>query len=161
MRDVDIRLVRPEDAGFLYSLMNEAEVLRALNEVPTSREDWVDAIRAWLEDGDERDYTILKENVQVGWFAFNGLEAGEGVVYLKMAVLLPEFQRMGIGSYVLARLIDEVKSCGFREVILFTNKDNIRAQKCYRKCGFHVVEELTERMSDGEVVERYRMVCEL
>ncbi len=161
MRDITIKNVTTEDADFLYSLMNEPEILHALNEVPTNRGDWVDAIQAWLEDGDEADYIIWKENVRVGWFAFNGLEAGDGTVYLKMAVILPEFQRMGIGSYVLVRLLDEVRCGRYREVILFTNRDNIQAQKCYRKCGFHVVEELTERMSDGSVVERYRMVCEL
>ncbi len=161
MRDIDIRLVTTGDAEFLYLLMNEPEVLRVLNEVPTSRDDWAEAVLAWAEDGDESDYIIWKENIPVGWFAFNGLESGDGTVYLKMAVILPEFQGVGIGSYVLARLIDEVRADGFSEVILFTNRDNIRAQKCYRKCGFHVDEELTERMSDGAVVERYRMVCEL
>lgn len=161
MQDIEIKKVTAEDAEFLYSLMNEPEVLRALNEVPTSREDWMDAIQAWAEDGDEEDYIIWKENVRVGWFAFNGLEADDSAVYLKMAVILPEFQRMGIGSYVLARLLDEVRAGRYREVVLYTNKENLRAQKCYRKCGFTVAEELTERMSDGEVVERYRMVCEL
>ncbi len=161
MTDIDIRPVTAEDAEFLYTLMNEPKILCALNEVLTSRENWVDAVRVWDEDGDEVDYIIWKKNVRAGWFAFNGLESDDGAVYLKMAVLLPEYQRMGIGSFVLARLLEFVRGGRYKKVILETNRDNIQAQGCYRKCVFCVVGEFEERMSDGAVVGKYRMVCEL
>lgn len=45
--------------------------------------------------------------------------------------------------------------------MLYTNADNVNAQKCYQKCGFVVVEEFQDVMADGSCVERYKMQCDL
>ncbi len=50
---------------------------------------------------------------------------------------------------------------GYGTVCLFTDRDNLPAQGCYRKCGFTVRETLTQQMSDGTQVERVKMICEL
>lgn len=76
-----------------------------------------------------------------------------------MALLFPEYQNKGLGAYVLSQLISQMKERSFVSVILFTDKDNINAQKCYQKCGFDVCEEFVETMSNGTDVERYKMVC--
>ncbi len=157
MRTIEIRTVTADDADFLFSLMNDPAIMRALNEPPSGREDWSEAVRGWLADGDESDYIVWKDGQRIGWFAFNGLQSADRTVFLKMAVILPECQQRGIGAYVLSRLLEEVRKNGYVSVALFTNKDNMSAQRCYQKCGFNVVQELSQEMSDGTIAERYKM----
>ena len=120
-----------------------------------------EAISAWQEDADEAGYLVLRDNVPIGWFAVNGLLAGDGTAFLKMAVLLPAWQNRGIGRSVLGYILDELRKQGVKEAALYTDQDNIRAQSCYTHCGFRIAETLTERMSDEAVVPRYKMVCSL
>ena len=84
---VCIRPVSAGDAAFLCSLMNHPSVLRALNEVPTTQQDWTDAIREWLSDEDEEDMIIIKDSSPIGWLGVNGLLENGKTVYLKMAAL--------------------------------------------------------------------------
>ena len=121
----------------------------------------VAAAKATQEDADEAGYLVLRDNVPIGWFAVNGLLAGDGTAFLKMAVLLPAWQNRGIGRSVLAYILDELRKQGVKEAALYTDQDNIRAQSCYTHCGFRIAETLTERMSDEAVVPRYKMVCSL
>lgn len=54
-KDIKIVLVNEKDAVFLSELMNNEEVITALNEVTTAAEVWVDAIAEWEKDDDEED----------------------------------------------------------------------------------------------------------
>lgn len=157
--EIEIKSVTLDDAEFLFRLMNDKTILTRLNEVPTAKEDWIQAILAWEKDEDEEDYIVRSHGEQAGWFAFNGLADGE--VYLKMAAILPKYQHRGIGTYALSRLLGELRERGYTSVSLYTNQDNVNAQRCYQKCGFKTVESFAEEMTDGTVAERYKMVCTL
>ena len=161
MEHIEIRNVTVQDAEFLFRLMNDPPVLRALHEVPTQRTDWEAAVSAWDEDPDEEGYIIFSGGQPAGWFAVNGLLADDQTAFLKMAVLLPSHQGKHTGRYVLAQLLDGLRTRGITSVQLFTDRDNLPAQKCYAACGFSIAEELEERMSDGAITGRYRMVCNL
>lgn len=158
---IAIKKVSADDAGFLFQLMNEPAVMRALNEVPTAARDWEEAVLAWREDADEEGYIIFSGEKPIGWFAVNGLLAGYRTAFLKMAALLPAYQGRHIGRYVLAKIMDDLKSAGIASLALFTNQDNRRAQRCYASCGFRIVETLTEEMADHTTVNRYKMECRL
>ncbi len=158
---ISIRRVSAGDEDFLFQLMNAPAILASLHEVPTQKRDWAEAISAWQEDADEAGYLVLRDNVPIGWFAVNGLLAGDGTAFLKMTVLLPAWQNRGIGRSVLGYILDELRKQGVKEAALYTDQDNIRAQSCYTHCGFRIAETLTERMSDEAVVPRYKMVCSL
>lgn len=129
--------------------------MRALNEQPTALNDWVAAIPIWNGDPDEEDYIIFEGETPVGWIGVNGLL--EKTAYLKMAALLPEYQGKGIGSLAIQQIVEGLKSKGYASVVLYTNQSNLRAQKCYAKCGFEVAGKLHEEMSDGSLQARYRM----
>ncbi len=161
MKKITIEKVTENDADFLFGLMNDTLILKRLNEVPTSREEWVEAVLAWENDDDENNYIVWEDDKQIGWFAVNGLQSADRTAYLKMAVMLPEYQNKGIGTYVLSKLIKTLRENGYVSVMLFTNKDNENAQSCYRKCGFEAVEYLNQKMADGSVAERCRMECRL
>lgn len=154
---IEIKRVSAGDAEFLFRLMNEPSVMKTLNEVPTAKVDWEEAVSAWNEDADEEGYIIFSGAQPIGWFAVNGLLADNHTAFLKMAALMPAYQGKHIGRYVLTRILTHLKSIGITSVQLFTNRDNLAAQKCYTNCGFSVAEELTEEMSDGSVAGRYRM----
>ena len=156
-RDIHIREVCDGDAEFLYRLMNDPAVLERLNEVPTEREDWAVAIGEWARDEDEEDYIVLCGDTPAGWLGVNGLLGGDGSAYLKMAAFLPEYQGRGYGTFAVRRILEELKKRGIGKVILFTDRDNMAAQACYRKCGFRTVGSLEEEMSNGKTVPRVRM----
>ncbi len=153
--------VKEDDAQFLYVLMNEPGILDALNEPSTQLCDWTGAISEWNGDPDEADYIIFDDKTPIGWLGINGLLSDDKTAYIKMLALLPQYQNMGIGSCVIEQFKADLKSKGFEKVMLYTDKDNYRAQKCYSKCGFTVMFSLTEKMSNGNIKERYKMQCVL
>ena len=161
MEDIEIRSVSAGDAEFLLQLMNEPAVMKALNEVPTEKRDWEEAVSAWSEDADEEGYIVLSSGRPIGWFAVNGLLADDHTAFLKMAALMPAYQGKHIGRYVLTQILENLRSRGITSVQLFTNQNNLAAQKCYKECGFSVAEALEEQMSDGVIARRYRMGCRL
>jgi RimJ/RimL family protein N-acetyltransferase len=157
-KELQIRPVNDSDAEFLYQLMNCPSLLERLNEVPTTRQDWTDAISEWLKDEDEEDYIVLAGDTPMGWLGVNGLRGGNGIAYLKMAAFLPEYQGRGYGTCSIRVVLDNLKRKGIEQVFLYTDSDNAPAQACYRKCGFKVVESLTETLSNGKDVDRVKMV---
>ena len=157
-KELQIRPVKESDAEFLYQLMNCPSLLERLNEVPTTRQDWTDAISEWLKDEDEEDYIVLTGDTSMGWLGVNGLRGGDGIAYLKMAAFLPEYQGRGYGTCSIRVVLDNLKRKGIEQVFLYTDSDNAPAQACYRKCGFKVVESLTETLSNGKDVDRVKMV---
>ena len=157
-KELQIRPVNDSDAEFLYQLMNCPSLLERLNEVPTTRQDWTDAISEWLKDEDEEDYIVLAGDTPMGWLGVNGLRGENGIAYLKMAAFLPEYQGRGYGTCSIRVVLDNLKRKGIEQVFLYTDSDNAPAQACYRKCGFKVVESLTETLSNGKDVDRVKMV---
>lgn len=160
-KNIKIKEVTTNDAGFLFQLMNDPSVIKALNEVPTEKSDWLEAVCAWKEDKDEAGYIIFDDTVPVGWFAVNGLLTDGKQAFLKMAVLLPAYQGKHIGRYVLRQILEHMKAKGYESVLLFTNQNNLAAQKCYANCGFKITDALTEEMSDHTMAARYKMECRL
>ncbi len=159
--NIRVQPVREGDADFLYRIMNDRAILDALDEVPTQRSDWVDAISAWNFDPDEEVYIILEDSTPIGWLGINGLLSEDKVAYLKMIGLFPQYQNKGIGTYAIKQALDMLRARGYAAVALYTNESNRRAQSCYRKCGFQVSEQFAEEMANGNLVQRYKMVLTL
>lgn len=156
---MNIRIVNvcEGDAEFLHRIMNDKNILDALDEVPTQLKDWIDAISAWYGDPDEEDYVIFDEKTPIGWVGINGLLSEDKIAYIKMIGLLSQYQNKGVGTYVINQFLGILKSRGFAGVALYTNQNNYRAQNCYMKCGFKVTEELIEEMANGNLTKRYKM----
>lgn len=161
MNKIRIAEVERKDASFLYELMNNEAVITALNEVPTTVDVWKEAVVEWKQDDDEKDYIIFEDDSPIGWLGINGLAAKDKTAYIKMIALLPQYQNNGIGQYVIDQAIEKLRSMGYTIVGLYTDKSNIKAQRCYLKCGFEIKNETEQKMSNGKVVKRYRMECRL
>lgn len=155
--NIRIQNVCENDAEFLCRIMNDKNILDALDEIPTQFSDWVDAISAWDRDPDEEDFIIFDENTPIGWLGINGLLSEDKVAYIKMIGLFPQYQNKGIGTYAINRSLGMLRSRGFTAVALYTNQSNSRAQNCYMKCGFKITEKFVEKMANGKFAERYKM----
>ena len=158
---IKIKKITSKDVHFLFALMNNSFILERFNEVLTTKDDWSNFINIWKNDEDENGFIIYKDNIKIGWFAFNNLLSNDKIAFLKIAVLLPNYQMQGIGTMVLNRLLKRLQKEGFLYCRLFTDCDNFNAQKCYRKCGFEVIDSVQDKMSNGTIKMRYLMECKL
>lgn len=157
MKNIKIIEVNESDAEFLNELMNNEAVMSVLNEIPTTIFVWNEAIKEWLQDTDEEDYIIFAGTMPIGWLGMNGLSSTDKKAYIKMIVLLPQYQNCGIGSFVIKKTIEGLKLRGYNSIGLYTDQSNIRAQQCYLKCGFNIIAEAEQKMSNSSVVKRYVM----
>jgi len=154
---IKINKVQESDAQFLYELMNNESVMSVLNEVPTAIKLWSDAIIEWGQDSDEENYIIFNKLEPIGWVGINGLSSEEKQAYIKVIALIPTYQKCGIGQYVINQIIENLKLRGYGSIGLYTDKSNVQAQHCYKKCGFQVTDEISQKMSNGAIVNRYKM----
>ncbi len=74
-----------------------------------------------LDTGDP-DYTILNRRV-----------------YVSRMIVKKEYRNRGIGTEILAFLIEKAKEIGYEEMTIGVDKDNVNALKLYRKFGFDEV----------------------
>ena len=95
---------------------------------------------ALVLDADDPDYTIPGRRV-----------------YISRMIVKKEYRNRGIGSAVLAFLIEKAKEMGFAEAAIGVDKDNANALHLYRKFGF------TEVLFDGadEYGEFYKLLKRL
>ena len=161
MENLKLETVNMNHAGFINNLMNDSTIKIVLHEPETNLDDWINAIHEWQNDLDEEDYIILNNNEPIGWIAINGLLSTNQSVYLKMLVLKTNYQNKGIGTFVLKSIIKYLKERNYQSILLYTDKSNVKAQKCYKKCGFKVIDSIIEQMSDQSYVERYSMKLDL
>jgi len=68
----------------------------------------------------------------------------------------------GIGSYVIKEAIRISKQrMSFSYVRLNVRKSNLRAIRCYEKCGFRICGEGRKKSKDGAIIEYYKMVMKI
>ncbi len=77
---------------------------------------------ALVLDTDDPDYTIPNRRV-----------------YVSRMIVKKEYRNRGIGSEILAFLIEKANEMGFEEMTIGVDKDNVNALKLYRKFGFDEV----------------------
>ena len=157
MTDFQLRPIEVNDASFLHALMNHPALMERLHQPPTSLADWQEAIRLWHSDPDEKGCIVTVTDHPIGWFAVNDLLSPGRIPCIKMAALLPEYQNQGIGRRVIAQLCADLQTQGYPAVRLFTDLDNLRAQRCYQRSGFRIINTLEEPWPDGSTLLRCEM----
>ena len=157
MEDIRIIKVTRKDALFINRLMNDKSTMERLNEVETTINVWEAAIREWEKDPDEVNYIIYKDMVSIGWFGINNLLSPNKQAFIKIIVLLPEYQSRGIGKWIISRALEELRQIGCKSVGLYTDNTNIPAQKCYKKCGFEITDTVIRKMTNGKNINRIKM----
>jgi ribosomal protein S18 acetylase RimI-like enzyme len=157
MKNIEIKKVQVEDAGFIHQLINNKFILDKLNEIETTLDVWVDAINIWESDLDEENYLIYINSKPIGWIGINGLVSETKHPFIKIITLLPKYHNQGIGKYVIKKILNNLKLREYKFVSLYTDCSNKLAQSCYKSCGFEVIKKTRQRMGNGLVIERYKM----
>ncbi len=81
----------------------------------------------------KKGYEIYSDGVKVGVIEYK--DFWNGMPYLSLIKLLPEFRRRGIGKEALRLFETEMKKRGEKAVLLSTQVDE-EAQHFYRKTGY-------------------------
>lgn len=99
----------------------------------------VDAMSAAYGTPDARYYVVEHEGTVVGGAGFarlHGSRAEDAVCELRKMYFLPLARGQGVGRALLALLLDEMRSAGFRRCYLETTRQMTAAQRLYRAAGF-------------------------
>lgn len=100
-----------------------------------------------LEDGD------LIGELHVTWRSEDRLAAADGQrAYLSAFRIREDRQGRGYGQLLLRGVIDAIEACGYREITIGVEDDNLRAKHLYRKFGFT---EFVERRSESYQGDAY------
>jgi len=84
----------------------------------------------------------------VAWLRINGLD-NKDMAWISMLAVSDKFQRQGVGSFAVRFAEDFVRSGGIKMLGIHTTVDNIAAQNCYKKLGYHIHEESEGTTGDG------------
>lgn len=135
---IELRPVAASDAPFLQTLNSNEQILKALAGTDTDVSFWEETIVAWQSDADEQAYLLLDRATddQIGWCAVNGLSGTDGIVYLKVVAILPEYCGKGIGQECIGMLFDRYCSRQSTRMRLWVDSGNERAIGCYSNAGF-------------------------
>lgn len=106
-----------------------------------SRELW----QQKLVDGQTK-YYIIHATEPVAWFS---LELEDGILWLAMLQVHPNFQRQGFGKMTLGFVEAEAKAKGISQVGIHATEDNLPASALYQSCGYAVTEYGPCTTADG------------
>jgi len=134
-----LRPATAADAGFAYRVSRETMRGHALATFGTwNQEEVRQRCSKNIADGFTR--IIELDDVQIGIYV---VERAPDHVQLLQIFILPEYQRRGIGSHLIERLLAEARATNLplRLRVLRVNP----AFELYRRMGFKVVQETPER----------------
>ena len=64
---------------------------------------------------------------------------------------LPENWHKGYGSMMMERVLDDIRKCGYSEVLLWVFTENKRARAFYESEGFHVINKTKSALNHEEI----------
>lgn len=134
---MNIKVIEKTDIPFLVRLMNAREIKSSIHIGDTDEKYWYDAYELWAADRYEISFIIRKGETPVGWMKLNCPDNTD-TAWISMLVILPEYQRQGIGSFAVSYAEDYFAGRGFSRIGIHTTKDNEAAQRCYTKLGFTI-----------------------
>lgn len=91
-------------------------------------------------------YYIVNKNIPVAWFR---LDLTEEILWVGMLQINPDFQRQGIGKYILTVVEDIARMNNVKKIGVHTTDDNLPAQLLYKSKGFCVEEYGECTTADG------------
>lgn len=84
-----------------------------------------------------------------GIVGYAGLMCIEPIADVQTIAVMPEYEGRGIGSALLARLIEEARKRSAADVLLEVRADNPRAQQLYLRFGFEQIHVRPRYYRDG------------
>ena len=127
---MEYRIATKGDIPFITEVYNEN--LESLHGVFRDEARW----KELLADKSCAYYIVCNE-CPVAWFR---LEAEDGLLWLGMLQVKPDFQRKGVGKYILSVFEAIAKEQGYAKVGIHTTEDNAAARALYAGAGYAVTE---------------------
>ena len=101
---------------------------------------------------------VLKDNIPVGFASFSPKEKNSTAYRLHKIYVLPEQQGTGTGKFLLAYVINSIKSLGGTSLELNINRYN-KARFFYEKQGFTITGMEDIDIGRGYFMNDYVMTC--
>ena len=137
--DTVFRLAEKSDIEFISETYNQN--IEKLHGVYRSSYDW-----ARLMDDGTSVYFVAVRDKAAGWFR---IEIENGILWLGMLQVSPDYQRLGVGKSVVEFVLELAKNKNVKTVGIHTTEDNFAARKLYSSCGFEVSEVGACTTADG------------
>jgi RimJ/RimL family protein N-acetyltransferase len=146
---VEIRKIKDSDAVALYNILDDLDEKTKGFFHPHSFDYYT--INEICNSDKDHYYVMLLDNELIG-YSFLRLFGYEIPSY--GLIIKKGYQRKGYGTILAKWCIKKAKELGYKRVILKTYKENISAQKIYKKLGFRIVGETKDK-------KQYKMELEL
>lgn len=162
--NVLIAPVKEADEEFICSIANNENLMSIFHDNPSKLQDWQYAIKEWLQDEDVKDYIIIRkeDKLPVGWVGINGLKSKDRSAWLKIIAIKPEYWGENYGSKTVAMVKNILKEQGYKKIFLWTDEANLRAQLCYKKNNFNIIDKQKLKVGSKELFkDRLLMECDL
>ena len=119
-----------------------------------------DVIRDEILRKGYRYVLVMERDAPVGYLAYRYEDRTHEVLISKL-YLLPSLHGRGIGRQMLQQVKDDAVRQGAASIILFVNKNNVKAIAAYERFGFLKAEAVVTDIGGGFVMDDYRMVLSL
>ncbi|MBW3546362.1 MAG: GNAT family N-acetyltransferase [Bacteroidetes bacterium] len=161
MTSLQVRLLKPADALEVADLHLQiwqqayAPIFGAerLQQLPAAefRNVWQER----LEEGGYQCLGVFREKQLAGFCGWGEYSNTEAEIY--HFYLHPDYWGLGIAEKIMDHLLIVISSAGYSEVVLWTLKENGRAQRFYQKWGFATTGKMQQRSRYGLLLQEIQM----
>jgi diamine N-acetyltransferase len=102
---------------------------------------------------------IMTGDQTIGYYA--GAPLDRTRYKLHKLYLRPGYHGQGIGQYCLEHIAGEAEKLGYKQLLLYVNRNNAKAIKAYIRAGFSLQKEEDTRIGGGFVLNDWVMVKDL
>jgi ribosomal protein S18 acetylase RimI-like enzyme len=103
-----------------------------------------------FNSGESAFYLALENRCRILGFA-QTVKHGGDAVELDRIVIFPEYAGKGLGTQLLAKVLEDQKRKGVKSVVVNAGKEERLARRFYEKNGFEFVEEKTVKAPWGDL----------
>lgn len=114
-----------------------------------------EAIKKQISD-DGYEFFIISDNKRI--VGFTAIKKEEDRLFLSKLYVRKDERRKGYATGVINYLAEICKENNLGSIYLTVNKNNSRAIKAYKACGFEIEKELCADIGGGFVMDDYVMV---
>ncbi|HEX2916031.1 MAG TPA: arsinothricin resistance N-acetyltransferase ArsN1 family A [Chloroflexia bacterium] len=143
---LEVRLANEEDLPAITRIYNEGIEDQATLETELRT---VEERRQWLHARGERHPVLVavREDKVVGWASLNPFSPRQAYRFVAdLSVYVDRKERgKGIGSVLLAALIEQARTLGYHKLVLTSFAHAIASNRLYVKCGFRHVGDYREQ----------------
>ena len=118
------------------------------------------ALKKQIEDLCHKFIIVYDDKLPAGFASYSLKLNSKNIFRLHKIYILQELQRQGIGSYLLQRVIADIKHGGAKFLELNVNRHN-KALEFYKKFGFKIISEEDIDIENGYFMNDYVMKLKL